>query len=66
MKRFLPLVRIGVGVGVGILAMKANTKLGVVIDQDKLTVAIMASLATINFREGKKPKKLQPQDAPKS
>jgi hypothetical protein len=65
MKRFMPLVRIGVGVGVGILATKANTKLGVVVDQDALTAAIMLSLASINFREGKTPKP-KPQDAPKS
>lgn len=66
MSRFMPLVRIGVGVGVGILATKANTKLGVVVDQDALTAAIMLSLASINFREGKRLKQPKPQDAPKS
>lgn len=66
MKRFMPLVRIGVGVAAGVITMKANQKLGVVIDQEALTASIFFALASINFHEGKKPKQPKPQDAPKS
>lgn len=66
MKRFAPLIKIGVGVGVGMLAMKANEKYGVVIDKDVLEAAIFAALASTNFKEDRKASKLKPQDAPKS
>lgn len=66
MARFIPIIRIAVGAGVGVVAVKANQRYGMVIDQDALTAAIMLSLAATNFKGGKKPQKPIPQDAPKS
>lgn len=50
MKRFLPLIRVLVGAGVGVVAIKANQRYGMAVDQDALTAAIMLALAASNTR----------------
>ena len=64
MKRFMPLIKLGVGVVVGIATQKANQRLGVVVDPDALNVAILAALGAANIRN--KPARPSPQDPPES
>lgn len=63
MKRFAPLIRVLVGASVGVVAIKANQRYGMAVDQDALTAAIMLALAATNTRNT--PARPSPQDPPK-